>query len=42
MKFRKRLSNRKSRKIFSKTAGSRRVHPKNFSSLNPMRGGIRA
>lgn len=41
MKFRKRLSNRKSKKYFSKTAGGQHVHPKN-SNIMPMRGGIRA
>ncbi|QXP08283.1 MAG: hypothetical protein [Arizlama microvirus] len=41
MSFRKKLGNRQSKKYFSKTAGSRNVHPKNFSVM-PMRGGIRA
>lgn len=42
MKFRKKLSNRSSKKYFSKTAGSRHVHPKNARTTSPMRGGIRA
>lgn len=37
MAYRKRVSKRRSRKLFSKTA--RRVHKKNFG--RPMRGGIR-
>lgn len=41
-KFRKRLSNRQSKRYFSKTAGSQHVHPKNARSIMPMRGGIRA
>lgn len=41
MKLRKKLGNRKSKRIFSKTAGSQHVHPKN-ASVMPMRGGIRA
>lgn len=41
MKFRKKLSHNKSRKMFSNTAGARHVHPKN-AVIVPMRGGIRA
>lgn len=40
MAFRKRLGNRQSKKLFSKTA--QRVHPKNNQGLTPMRGGVRA
>nr|QJB19210.1 MAG: hypothetical protein [Microvirus sp.] len=39
--FRKKLSNRRSKKYFSKTAGANHVHRKN-ASVMPMRGGIRA
>lgn len=38
MKKRRKLPNKKSKKIFTKTA--KRVHPKNFAP-RPMRGGIR-
>lgn len=41
MKFRKKLSNRASKRYFRKTAGSQLVHPKNARPM-PMRGGIRA
>lgn len=44
MAFRRQKMSRKgSRKLFSKTAGSRRVHPKNIRpvGVDPMRGGIR-
>lgn len=30
-----------SRRVFSRTAGNQRVHPKNLLTSNPMRGGIR-
>lgn len=42
MKFRKRLSNKASKRYFSKTAGGQHVHPKNARTMMPMRGGIRA
>ena len=42
MKFRKKLANKHSKKYFSKTAGAQHVHPKNATSIMPMRGGIRA
>lgn len=42
MKFRKKLSSKRSKKYFSKTAGAQHVHPKNARSIMPMRGGIRA
>lgn len=38
---RHRMTRRKSRKVFSRTAGHRHVHPKNMMSTVPMRGGIR-
>nr|QJB19454.1 MAG: hypothetical protein [Microvirus sp.] len=41
MKLRKKLSNKRSKRYFSKTAGAQHVHPKN-ASIMPMRGGIRA
>lgn len=41
MAFRKKLSHRGSKRLFSSTAGSRHVHPKNAGPM-PMRGGIRA
>ena len=31
----------RSRKLFSRTAGNSRVHPKNTLPIVPMRGGIR-
>lgn len=40
-KFRKQLGNKRSKKMFSKTAGAQHVHPKN-ATVMPMRGGIRA
>lgn len=43
--MRNRMSRGKSRRLFSRTAGHSRVHPKNFlsnvSMPGPMRGGIR-
>lgn len=38
---RSRMSRRSSRRLFSRTAGNQRVHPKNMRSSVPMRGGIR-
>jgi len=37
------MSHKKSKRVFSKTAGARHVHPGNVlpSVLGPMRGGIR-
>ncbi|QXP08290.1 MAG: hypothetical protein [Arizlama microvirus] len=40
MAFRKKLGNRQSKKMFSRTA--QHVHPKNNQGLMPMRGGVRA
>lgn len=42
MKFRKKMSNKASKKYFSRTAGASKVHPKNARNIMPMRGGIRA
>jgi len=39
MAFRKKITRKKSRKMFTKTA--RGTHPKNHQSAKPMRGGIR-
>lgn len=39
-KKRQKMSRKRSKKLFSKTAGSRKVHPKNVKAA-PMRGGIR-
>lgn len=47
MKKRKKLSMKKSKKMFTATAGNQKVHPKNYAgqsisiNTNPMRGGIR-
>jgi len=41
MKYRSKMSSGHSKKVFSRTAGSQRVHPKNMRSTVPMRGGIR-
>jgi len=47
MKKRKNLSMKKSKKMFSATAGANSTHPKNYAgqsisvTTNPMRGGIR-
>ncbi len=46
MRKRQKLSNRKSKKMFTATAGAQKVHPKNYGggisvTTNPMRGGIR-
>jgi len=35
------ISRRKSRRMFSRSAGGSRVHPKNMRSSVVMRGGIR-
>lgn len=40
-KFRKNMSKRHSKKLFSKTADLNRIHPKNAYMTGPMRGGIR-
>lgn len=39
MKKRSKMPRKKSKKLFNRTAGSNRVHPKN--SIHVMRGGIR-
>lgn len=43
MSFKRRgkVSRRRSRRLFSHTAGHSRVHPKNMMHSMPMRGGIR-
>ena len=41
MAFRKKMSNKGSKRYFSATASVSNVHPKNYQ-INPMRGGIRA
>ena len=38
MAYRKKMSRKKSRKLFTKTSGT---HVKNLNEGNPMRGGIR-
>lgn len=35
------MQKRSSKKLFSRTAGNSRVHPKNMLATVPMRGGIR-
>lgn len=39
--YRKKMNSGKSKRLFSKTAGGRSVHPKNGIVAGPMRGGIR-
>lgn len=41
MAHRHRVSRRKSRRVFSHTAGNQHVHPKNMLNSMPMRGGTR-
>lgn len=38
---RHKLDRRSSQRMFSRTAGGSKVHPKNMRSSVPMRGGIR-
>jgi len=35
------MSNKDSRRLFTRTAGNNRVHPRNAMASAPMRGGIR-